>query len=431
MRVFNKKEYILIFSIIFVYYLVALLFTVNFPISDDYALIDFINNWIKTNSFSEKVALLFEPHNEHIIFTTKLIFLLYYKILGPLNFIHLSFIGNLTILGIFYIIKSQLPQSFNKRTLIIIMITSILFQYGSAESMLWAMAAISNYSVLLYVLITLVLLRREDIRSFILAVIFATLAAYTQGNGLVIFIIGVLYLLSQRRYLFLVFWVFIAIGVYSAYFQGFTIVENHSNPFNYLANLGTIVLYAFAFLGSAFGIGGSHYPILSTVFLVPTIIIGASLVLITIFFFYKKTYKDGNIFIWINLFIIITSFLTALSRNNFGLSQALVSRYHINSSLIIISTIILLVQYFEANKIKNPFPKIKIRLITYFFVIYSLSTFPMILYFSYKVYRPIQKGEIIFPRKPEALNILKNAERNNVFIVKNKSSNNKKKHVQR
>jgi hypothetical protein len=416
-----KRLYLIILAIVSSYYLTVFLFSINFPISDDFALIDFINHYIKTNNLLEKIALFFAQHNEHKIATTKLLFFSYYKLVGPLNFKYLCLIGNLSILGLYLILAKQARDVFITNNLILLVIACLLFQYGSAESMLSAMASISNYSVLLFALLTMDLLKSEKADCFITAIICAVLASFSQGNGLVVFIIAAMYLLSQKRYRIFSIWILIAAVVFYFYFKGYKTSTHQPDPLLFINNLWKILIFMFAFMGSAFGVGGSNYPLLTKVFLVPTVAIGLFVFIVTVFFFYMRKYKDGNILIWINLFIIFTSFLTATSRIDFGLSQALVSRYHINSSLIIISTIILLYQQFTLQKpLKISWPQFSLKYLTTFSMLYLLMTFPLIFFFSYKIYRPARDQEIIFPVKAKAVEILEKAEVNGVYFMNKK-----------
>lgn len=405
-------------AIICIYFLTIPLFTVNFPISDDFSLLDFLNKFIQADNFREEIQLIFKQHNEHRIVTVKLVFLIYYKLFGTINFIHLAFFGNSAILGIYFALIRQIPVGTDPNRRLALIVACLLFQYGSAESMIWAMASIQNYSALFFTILTMVWLKKDILVYFILAMLFAVLATFTQGNGIIILIIGSLYIFSQKRYHYLTIWIFVTIVAVYFYFNGYQAPVNHSDPFQFYTQIGRISLFMLAFLGSAFGLGGSSYPLLTNFFLVPTVVIGLWVCLTTLFFFYQKKYRDGNILIWVNLFIILTSFTTAVSRVNFGLSQALVSRYHVNSGVVIASTILLCHQYvnFQATT-KGAILKYCSKLLMILFLSYTIFTFPMIYYFSFKIYEPIKNGGIIFPIKEEAMDILKQARSNGIYGV--------------
>jgi hypothetical protein len=405
-------------AVICIYFLTIPLFTVNFPISDDFALLNFMNKFIQADNFKEEIRLIFMQHNEHRIVTVKLVFLIYHKLFGTINFIHLAFFGNLAVLGIYFALIRQIPEGSDPNKRLALITACLLFQYGSAESMIWAMASIQNYSVLLFTILTMALLKKDILVYFILAMSSAVLATFTQGNGIIILIIGSFYMLSQKRYHHLTIWIFVTIAAAYFYFSGYQAPVNHSDPFQFYTQIGKIILFMLAFLGSAFGLSGSNYPLLNIFFLVPTAVIGLWVCLTTLFLFYQKKYRDGNILIWINLFIILTSFTAAVSRIDFGLPQALVSRYHVNSSIIIASTILLSHQYFNfQTTIKSAISNYRYKLLMILFVLYTTFTFPIIYYFAYKIYEPIKSGGILYPIKENAVDILKQARSNGVFGV--------------
>lgn len=413
----NRKMLFLPIILIAFYYTVVFSFSSNFPISDDFALIEFLNEYSSTNGFCQKLMLFCNQHNEHRIATTKIVFLSYYKIFGTLNFTHLCLIGNLAILAIYFLLLQQLHNDTNTKTpfLLILFTTCMLFQYGSGESMIWAMASISNYYVLFFTLLSLVFLKKNKVPHFALAAIFAVLSSCTQGNGLAALIVGALYLFSQKRYYFFICWLLTTLVVFFFYFSNYTTPGHHSDPLYFFSHIGKIILFMFAFLGSAFGIGSSHHPILTNFFLLPSLLTGLCMSMITLYFIFSKTYKDGNIFIWFNIFIMITAFLTAVTRINFGLSQAMISRYHINSSLMAISTVIIIFESLKWKHIDFKISRFPFKILILSFVLYIVVTFPIVFYFSNTMYGPAKRGEIIFPTKSKAVEILKKADDTGVF----------------
>lgn len=413
----KRKTLFLPIILIAIYYTVVLSFSVNFPISDDFALIEFINEFISTNGFYQKLMLFWNQHNEHRIVTTKIVFLAYYEIFGTLNFTHLCLIGNLAILAIYVLLWQQLYNDMNNKAtpLLMIFITCMLFQYGSGESMIWAMASISNYYVLFFTLLSLAFLKENKGPHFILAVIFAVLSSCTQGNGLAALIAGALYLFSQKRYRLFMYWLLTTLVVFFFYFSNYTTPTHHSDPLYFYSQILKITLFTFAFIGSAFGMGASHYPVLTKIFLLLSILIGLYLSIITLYFIYRKKYKDGNIFIWFNIFIMITAFLTAVSRINFGLTQAMASRYHINSSLMVISTTIIIIESLEWKNTDFKVSHVPLRILVFSLLFYTAITFPIVFYISNKTYEPAKRGEIVSPIRSKAVEILKKADTTGVF----------------
>ena len=293
----------------------------------------------------------------------------------------------------------------------------MIFQFGSAESMLWSMAAISNYLVIMLALLTLSLLSTDDFIHYILAILMCVLAVFTQGNGILMPFIATLYLISQKRYRDSCIMTTIGLLIVFIYFKDYLVPDAHSNPLDALHNLGKILIFALSFTGSAFGVGGSHYPVLTTLSLIPTLTFGSLIWAITGYGFYKKIYFDGNIFIWFNIFVILTSIITAMSRINFGLSQSMVFRYHIYSNLAIISTAMLVLQLLPIKQYKDYVLERNFKFLAIFSAAYLVATFVLVPYFYFIVYSQIRHGGIIYPDKVQAEMILDNANRSGVFSV--------------
>jgi hypothetical protein len=407
----------IITAIIGLYYTIVIIFSYNFPISDDFALLEFVTNTVTSSDLTRNLRLLYIQHNEHIIITTKLIYLLDYWLFDELNFNRLILIGNIFHLGTFYIFIKHSPKNFKQQHYLFIFSACMIFQFGSAESMLWSMAAISNYLVIMLALLTLSLLSTDDFIHYILAILMCVLAVFTQGNGILIPFIATLYLISQKRYRDSCIMTIIGLLIVFIYFKDYLVPDAHSNPLDALHNLGKILIFALSFTGSAFGVGGSHYPALTTLSLIPTLAIGSLIWAITGYGFYKKIHFDDNIFIWFNIFVILTSIITAMTRINFGLSQSMVSRYHIYSNLAIISTVMLVLQLLPIKQYKDHALERNFKFLAIFSAAYLVATFVLVPYFYFIIYSQIRHGGIIHPDKAQAEIILDNASRSGVFAV--------------
>jgi hypothetical protein len=128
-------------------------YTVNAPINNDYqAILDFINKIIATDSYSEKMKLIFSQHNEHRIVYDRIWTIISYKLQNNVNFNFLAFIGNLSLLGIAIIFYKRYSL-LQKPLLLFVPITVLLFNITLWENITFAMAALSNFTVYLFILI--------------------------------------------------------------------------------------------------------------------------------------------------------------------------------------------------------------------------------------------------------------------------------------
>jgi len=88
-----------------IFYWYQLFTAINVPIFDDYGVIlSFLNHITDSNSFLEKINLLFGKYAEHRLFFTRLVAWLDYNIFGEVSFIRLGLIGNLGIIWIVWIL---------------------------------------------------------------------------------------------------------------------------------------------------------------------------------------------------------------------------------------------------------------------------------------------------------------------------------------
>ena len=98
---------------------------------------------------------LWAQHNEHRPLTTKLIFWARRAIAGAPDYTVLAFIGNLSLLLIFGILAARAWKGAGALAgAAILFIATMTFSYTSADSMLWAMTVMSNYTVITFALLT-------------------------------------------------------------------------------------------------------------------------------------------------------------------------------------------------------------------------------------------------------------------------------------
>lgn len=106
-----------------------------------------------------------------------------------------------------------------------------------------------------------------------------------------------------------------------------------------------------------------------------------------------------------------------MTRINFGLSQSMVSRYHIYSNLAIISTVMLVLQLLPIKQYKDYVLERNFKFLAIFSAAYLVATFVLVPYFYFIIYSQIRHGGIIHPDKAQAEIILDNASRSGVFAV--------------
>ncbi|AKD58416.1 hypothetical protein SD10_08855 [Spirosoma radiotolerans] len=184
---------ILVFGLIWQQY------AVNIPKWDDHALRHFLFNVDQEPTVTGKFYQLFKQHNEHRIVFDRLASLLDYQLFGQLNYVHLMLVGNLSLVGLLWIFVAALrrsrPAVSGQSALYAVPIGWLLFNLSQWENMFWGMAALQNFSVVLWVIAAFYFLSYTT--HWRLAFVAGVLATITSGNGLMVWPLGFLILLLR------------------------------------------------------------------------------------------------------------------------------------------------------------------------------------------------------------------------------------------
>jgi len=134
------------------------------------------------------------------------------------------------LLIIVLVIYRCLTLSASKPVVVAYMIpvTYLVFQPSAYVSMFWAMAALSNYLVMLWALLCFYFLTRHTTGGVFLSLLCAGLASFTQGNGIGCLGIGLFYLLLSKKYktdprvnLHIGLWLIVSAVIVAAFSWGF------------------------------------------------------------------------------------------------------------------------------------------------------------------------------------------------------------------
>jgi hypothetical protein len=162
-------------------------YAINIPKWDDHALRAFLVYSDQETTLSGKIYQLFRQHNEHRIVYDRIITALDYWLFGKLNYKHLMVVGNLSLVGLLAVFIGVLRQH-RKTVLYAVPVSLLLFNLSQWENMFWGMAALQNFSVVLWVVAAFYFLTYTH--RWGLALVAAILATLTSGNGLIVWPIG-------------------------------------------------------------------------------------------------------------------------------------------------------------------------------------------------------------------------------------------------
>jgi hypothetical protein len=381
-------SYLLVATPVILFFYFFAINIVDVPINDDFALLDFINKYLESNNFSEKIKLLFAQHNEHRIFYDRMFTLLSYKLIGTVNFTFLATIGNLSLIVI-CLIFYKIFNNLKRNVIYFVPVTVLLFSLSSWENITFPMATLSNFSVLLFIISSIFFLTKNEITKkteLALAFLLFVLAVFTQGAGVFLIPISSFIFLIKKEYKTGFIYLLFQILILLIYFYDY---ENYGNNKSILDLLLTeklaLIKFMFAFLGSSL----SYFLVFtnnSEQSIIFTTIAGFLFSFFFLFITYKKYYKQ-NLFIYcLMALIVLSAIAVSFSRIGNGIETAVASRYRINSLLFLIAIYFWVI---DTIRLKND------RILLYPILVASISFF-FFISLKHTEYLDIRKRQTVY-----------------------------------
>ncbi len=327
------------------------LYATNVPKWDDHVLRSFLFALDEETSFSGKIYQFVKQHNEHRIVYDRLITWLDYHLMGKLNFVHLMFIGNLSLLGLLAVFGRVLSQQapdgaftrgagVNWRVGLVYLppVAFLLLNLSHWENMFWGMAALQNFTVMLWVFLAIYVLAYTNKTG--LALMLALAATLTSGNGLLVWPVGFGMLLlrtgfaGKKERKTLLIWVAVAILAFVGYFWSYQ--KPPGNP-PLRSSFFQFIKGWLAFNGSA----AEAIPVGPVVgFCV--VLGGVCLLLVLVIclticwkYLHRKPLSSLDFFfLGAVAFLVGTSAVVAWTRTGFGFNTLITSRYKLYSLLL-------------------------------------------------------------------------------------------------
>ncbi|CAG5005755.1 hypothetical protein DYBT9275_03644 [Dyadobacter sp. CECT 9275] len=138
-------------------------------------------------------------------------------ITGTIDIKWLIVTGNLFMFGTAYLFYKTLKAE-QLSWYYFIPVPYILFNLVYSENAFWGIAAIQNTPVIFWALLAVYGLGRDNRAGWYIGFFSAIIATFTSGNGMLTWIVGVVFLLYQKNFRFLVIWILAAAAVLSFYF---------------------------------------------------------------------------------------------------------------------------------------------------------------------------------------------------------------------
>ncbi len=232
------------------FYAIIFSHTDNIPFKDDYSLLESIYQMKFSSSFSEWAMAFFKQVNQHRFGFERGVMWLIYKVLGNENIKAQIIIGNSFLLGILYLLL-KIFKNLNISFAYFTPLPLLLFNLTYFENATWGIAAIQNTPIIFFALLTIHFLSLQNKKSFYWAIIYGTITLFTSGNGLGIWIVGILILTIQNRWKNLVGWSLIMILFFTFYFM-YDYEMISSEKINLLKHPFLNIQYILAFWGNVF-----------------------------------------------------------------------------------------------------------------------------------------------------------------------------------
>ena len=177
-------------------------------------------------SWSDLGQWLFEISNEHRMVTSRLLVTLSYWLSGTVNFNIMGVIGNLflcTLCGLLI----RTAGTAERRWGMALLLAGFLFQLEHFENFFWSGSSIDHFQVPLLAGCAIMLLARGGWVASLGAGLLAALATFTLAHGLVVWPVGVVMLVVDRRWRQLAGWLGVGIVAGVAYFSTFEFNPGH------------------------------------------------------------------------------------------------------------------------------------------------------------------------------------------------------------
>ncbi|HEV2575774.1 MAG TPA: hypothetical protein VGU25_01070 [Acidobacteriaceae bacterium] len=297
------------------------------PIIDDYhAVLAFVSELHSRRGLARVLAVISFQHNDYKLIFEHAIIALQYGLSGHVNLGVLAALGNLFLLpiGLFYFPQFLPELSLERRLLLFLPISLLLYQLTYAELLDWTMSVLQNVAVVPFSLACLYFLTRNRSRSsFAWACVFGLLACLTSVNGFLVALVGGVILITRRWLPALLMWgLTFAVGAVG-YLYHYTTLP-HARP-----SLLSALLFIPTFVGSAFETMHRR-PIPFAAFF-----IGVFLLAVAIHAVRNSYYKRRPFVMAVVTWVVLTAVMVAFGRAAMGVNQSLSSRYKIYCALML------------------------------------------------------------------------------------------------
>jgi|GEM_PF-3440184 len=316
---------------------------IDVPYWDDFdAILGALNNFSSSDSISDRASTLIALHNEHRLGVLRAFSVATLVLFGQIDFAALTILGNLGLVVLLIALYQLTKDKFSRTShaLLVVCCAFLIFQPQFYDTPLWPTVSLSNFSVVYFAALTFLFLERLSWPRFVLALGCGVLGLFSQGNGILILPLALVFLLVRREFAKGAVWAVIAAALLAIYFYGFTPGHGAAGAFN----LWRILDSGLTFLGAAPAFG-SHKLAFA---------IGTLLILAFGWVTYKQLYRKApGIFLFL-IFLLLSVGLCCIGRPDQDAAIVLLQpRYKFISIVIFATSLIAIVGTLEQSDRKQ------------------------------------------------------------------------------
>ena len=235
--------------------------SLNIPYRDDFQdILLFVVDFRMADSFFDALRIILHQHADHLTLSSRIVYYGVFLAEGEVNFRTMTYVAHFGLLLLAWIYYQQIVDKSKFNPFILLCLSLLLFNPRDYGIAIWPMAAFGFFFVYCYSLASLHFLNRPNNFKFFAALLSAFLATFTMAVGQLVWVLGVIYLISQRNYLqtkfnaYMIIWVTFAFVTLTAFHILYTPAFSGSQMLLAVFDNPLFSIQAFlALLGSAVG----------------------------------------------------------------------------------------------------------------------------------------------------------------------------------
>ena len=234
-------------TVILLFFLYNIHFSVDFPYQDDFLFIQFIEAITGDDkSFTKVIEEMFRTFNDHKAAVPRLVSLIDYELTGYLHYRFYVALGTLALVYICYFLyvnfrKAGLPLYY------FIPVPLVLFQPMYYEVSNWALTSLQHPFLTAFLAAAIMLVSRGTKSAFYGAMLCCFLATFTHGNGILTFPAIIFFYLCRKDFrnaILTAVFMFVCFGVYMSGYESGQAVNLPKNGIQFFSSL-------FGFIGAS------------------------------------------------------------------------------------------------------------------------------------------------------------------------------------